>query len=175
VPAREIRITPQKILIIFAHRIEARTDAPVQCLLRFARALCGKGIVALNPFIHLGHRRVVLGHQLRQFLLRRVVGIHHRDRNAGVLLNQITDGQWLIRGYQRANQTDEKFVHANNISFWQHESRCKQVASGLNFSVAVSGGNAPMTAHATVHFASSLRKWPAIPSAAPRQASPAFG
>jgi len=70
-----------------------------------------------------------------QLLLRRVVGIHHRDRDAGVLLNQITDGQRLIRGHQRANQTDEKFIHANNVSVWKNESRCKQVAPGLNYSV----------------------------------------
>jgi hypothetical protein len=56
-----------------------------------------------------------------------------------VLLDQIADGQRLIRGYQRANQTDEKVVHANNVSLWKHQSRRKQLvkagcgASKINF------------------------------------------
>jgi hypothetical protein len=52
-----------------------------------------------------------------------------------VLLDQIADGQRLIGGDQRADQTDEKFVHANNVSVWKNESRCKQVAPGLNYGV----------------------------------------
>jgi hypothetical protein len=33
----------------------------------------------------------------------------------------------LIRGYQCANQTDEKVVHANNVSLWKPQSRRKQL------------------------------------------------
>ena len=49
-------------------------------------------------------RRVVLGHQFLQFLLRRVVRIGNGDRHAGVLLDQIADRQRLVRGQQRAKR-----------------------------------------------------------------------
>ena len=45
-PARKIRITPQKILVTLADGIEPRPNAPVQRLIRFAGVLGGKGFLA---------------------------------------------------------------------------------------------------------------------------------
>ena len=72
-------------------------------LSKLTRALGREGIVVTNPFIHLGHRRVVPGHQLLQFLLRRVVGIGKVDREPGLLLDQIADGLRRVRGQHRAH------------------------------------------------------------------------
>ena len=75
---------------------EAFQDALVQFILRLAGALLVEVAVVADPFIHLGVRRVVVGHQLLQLLLRRVVHVRHGHGDAGLLLDEIADG--LVAG-----------------------------------------------------------------------------
>ncbi len=99
-------MTPEKAGVIGADHVEPRVDAPVQRLLGFAHARRHGGVVRLNPPVHLGQRRVVVLHQLMQLLLRRVVRIRDGDRNAGLFLHQIADGERLVGGQQRAQKSD---------------------------------------------------------------------
>jgi len=62
VAAGGIRVTAQKVLVMFADNIQPGHDAPVEFRFGFASALGGEGIIVLNPFVHLGHGGIVFAH-----------------------------------------------------------------------------------------------------------------
>ena len=113
----------EKILVAFADGIEPGEYAFVQFRLRLARALRRERVVVTNPFVHLVMRRVVGLHQLVQFRLHRVVRGRDRNGDAGLLLDQIADGQRLVRGQQRAQQADGEVVHADKVAIRRAESK----------------------------------------------------
>ena len=105
---------------------------------------------ALFSRIHLSTSAIAAsssGHQLRQFLFRRVVGIHQGDRDAGILLDQIADGLRLIGGDQCANQANEEFIHMIIVSHSGWMSRGASAPAELDCGAqgTYSSASAPVT------------------------------
>ena len=93
-------MSAEKSVIAMFHHIKPRDDALFE-FLEGGRVGAGDG-VGVDPVVDLGHGRVVGDHQVAQLFLRRVVHVHHRHRDAGLLLHEIAHGLQLVGGQQRA-------------------------------------------------------------------------
>jgi hypothetical protein len=71
------------------------------------------------------------------------------------LLDQIADGERLVCRHQRANQANEKLIHANKISPSRDESRCEPHAWKQNC-VPPQAQPEPRRPHATCRIMFSL-------------------
>ena len=106
----------QKFFVSLANGFEPLLDSSAERGAGQTGSLLAEGGVLSDPLVHFRLGRVIQFQELPVFLLDRVVRIRYLDGNAARTRDEIADGNRLIGGDQRAEQTDQKIIHARNLS-----------------------------------------------------------
>ena len=119
--ARTVGMAAEKGVIALLHDVQPRADFQVQ--LGEAIRVRARHVVGVDPDVDLVNGGVVANHQVAQFALRRVVRVHDGQRDAGLLLHEVADGQRLVGGQQRAQKSDGQITHAFKVSILKGKDR----------------------------------------------------
>ena len=106
----------QKFFVSLANGFEPLLDSSAERGAGQTGSLLAEGGVLSDPLVHFLLGGVIQFQDLSIFLFDRIVRIGELDGNAGRARDKIADGNRLIGGDQRAEQTDQKVIHACKLS-----------------------------------------------------------